>query len=168
MPNWCENQTIITGDTATVKKFMNDFCGFDSEYKFANIVPLPQTDESLSDWFQAVEVWGTKWDLNNDYLTVSDDSDLIGSDEDLKRFEFSYLTAWSPPLSFWQKVSEKYPSLRIDSFYIEPGIGYYGQFIAINGSSQDYECSFDDAGIDLWDMTTDDMFLALFPIVEWQ
>lgn len=164
MPNWCENKTTITGDTATVKKFMNDFCGGGGDYQFANIVPLPTSDGSLSAWVQTVETWGTKWDLNNDNLTVTDDSDLVDSDEDLRRFEFSYLTAWSPPLSFWHKVSEKYPGLQIDSIYLEPGIGYYGQFFALDGQSYDVEKSFEDSDADLWDMGTEEMFETLFPI----
>lgn len=165
MPNWCENRTTVAGDTATVKKFMDDFGGGIGKYRFANIVPLPtkspDTDTNpFVSMLDVVNVWGTKWDLSDD------DIEIIHNIEDngIAHIEMDYLTAWSPPLEFWVKVAEKYPTLEIESLYIEPGIGYYGQFIARNGHGQDVERSFDDIGEEYYEMSTGYLFEELFPI----
>lgn len=89
MPNWADNQMIVTGKTEEMDRFKKDFGCFN------DIVPL----DGEWEYDKAVETWGVKWDVNPDEV-------------DYGRFEegdyYSFMTPWGPPSAFVRKASRKY------------------------------------------------------------
>lgn len=78
------------------------------------------------DWMH--QNWGTKWGI---YDCTTDDG-----------FEFHYDTAWSPATSFYENISERYPSLTFYHEYADEGGGFVGFERIRNGSiieNGDYE-----------------------------
>lgn len=69
------------------------------------------------------ENWGCKWgacepslcDMNSDYLN------------------YSFDTAWAPPLLFIEKVSEDWPELSFEISYSEPGMAFEGKALYSGG-----------------------------------
>ena len=63
--------------------------------------------------------WGCKWGGCDSSLDVSEDNDL----------QYSFTTAWGPPMEFFEKVAEDWPSLAFHLQYDEPGMGFRGEAI---------------------------------------
>lgn len=108
------------------------------------------------DWYEwacANENWGTKW---GDYSHSGDFPNLVdleSSTKDKIEVVFDYDTAWSPfSPQFWEQVSARFPEVRFDTRYQEPGICFAGVTAAYKGVAVD-ECTNDLPEVD-WD--TDD------------
>ena len=117
MPNWCSNSiTVSHTDPAMITKFA-DAC---REGKlFETFAPLPTKDGEW-EYGTAIETWGTKWDINNEDIIINYQK------EDVINLHFD--TAWSPPITFYEKFIEKYGG-EIHATFCEPGndfIGMYG------------------------------------------
>ncbi len=86
------------------------------------------------DWACAEENWGTKW---GDYCHCGNTPDLNAleaSEAGKVQVEFQYDTAWSPfSESFWQQVSNRFPKVRFETRYQEPGMGFAGVTVALQG-----------------------------------
>ena len=61
-----------------------------------------------------VHNWGSKWDVDAE-VTANTDYIFI-----------TFSSAWSPPISFVQKVSEDYPKLSFQIEFSEPGADFAG------------------------------------------
>ena len=66
--------------------------------------------------------WGTKWELNSDDIEVEDEGDYV---------EYSFDTAWSPPLGILEELNRKFhfkkdEDLHIQWHYREDGVGFTG------------------------------------------
>lgn len=72
------------------------------------------------DW--CVANWGTKWDVDE----VSKKTTPLYT-------QYSFVTAWSPPLAGILTISKKYPRLTFCLDYEEPGMCFFGTFICKNG-----------------------------------
>ena len=60
--------------------------------------------------------WGTKWDVDGELL------------ENHNTFlQYSFDSAWSPPISFLEKVAKDYPSLTFELEYYEGGMEFAGR-----------------------------------------
>jgi hypothetical protein len=77
------------------------------------------------DW--RVANWGTKWDV-----TARDNGDPAVTDDGLG-VQFSFCSAWAPPLEFYNKMQEL--GFRVDAFYYESGMAFCGRY---NDGSDDY------------------------------
>jgi hypothetical protein len=141
MPNWCENEVWITGNADELQELFTEASktptDFDDskEVKFLmnNLVPMPEGYIDDSRWYDwSIENWGTKWDLSQQY----DDTRVYYTEGDSEG-GLNYQTAWAPNRDFWQKVSERFPSLRIDLRYLEEGMCFMGQEIIQNGETID-------------------------------
>ena len=159
MPNWCfNNVSVVTCiDTALAKNqlnrlqeecFINDKKKYGSsteyptkEFDFNKIIPMPeslritspaQNEEEKNiykknvskyghgDWYSwSINKWGTKWNACDTYINNTRDD----------YFDFSFNTAWSPPIPLLKALSEKYPLLRFDTEYEEEGMGFAGRII---------------------------------------
>jgi hypothetical protein len=71
------------------------------------------------DW--QTDNWGTKWDISG-----SDNGDAAVSD-DGKSVQFSFDSAWSPPITFYHKMVGEL-GFGVDAFYYEPGMSFCGRF----------------------------------------
>ena len=157
MPNWCfNNVSVVTcNDTALAKNQLNKFqeeCFIDDkkeklpeyltkQFDFNKIIPMPeslnitspaQNEEEKSaykknvkmyghgNWYDwSCDEWGTKWNACDTYINDTQDD----------YFDFSFSTAWSPPIPILYALSEKYPLLRFDTEYEEEGEGFAGRII---------------------------------------
>ena len=113
MPNWCSNNFRIVGSTESLKPLWEQI---DRENKFLEVIkPLGEWD-----YGNAVEAWGTKWDVNTDGMEFTDNGD--GTAEISGFFD----SAWSPPVDAFQTLSEDLDSCYLELCYFEPGMCFVG------------------------------------------
>jgi len=109
---------------------------------------IPVSDEELAsfvekygarDWYDwSCENWGTKWNLD-DEVTVNQFSDT--------EIEYTFDTAWSPPLPVIEQAAEQFPKLTFAINYEEPGNDVAGGATFIKGrlaDSFESECEYDE------------------------
>lgn len=121
MPNWCENWISINGSKQAIQTIKEKICEaadsnsanlfeclvgkFPEKYLYDSpIQGLMEEDSKLGDkyfhWYNHnLLEYGTKWDVPIDISTFDFNETVI---------YVSFETAWSSPLSFIQKLSEKY------------------------------------------------------------
>jgi hypothetical protein len=113
MPNWCSNNFRIVGSTESLKPLWEQI---DREEKFLEVIkPIGEWD-----YGNAVEAWGTKWDVNTDGMEFTDNGD--GTAEISGWFD----SAWSPPVDAFQTLSEDLDSCYLELGYFEPGMCFVG------------------------------------------
>ena len=113
MPNWCSNNFRIVGSTESLKPLWEQI---DRENKFLEVIkPIGEWD-----YGNAVEAWGTKWDVNTDGMEFTDNGD--GTAEISGFFD----SAWSPPVEAFQTLSEDLDSCYLELCYFEPGMCFVG------------------------------------------
>ena len=148
MPNWCQNNVTISGDEKKVKAFVKFVSSKQSKFDFNKIYPMPKelegtvsgsedlkSDEQKANselwkvefgadnWYDWRNMhWGTKWELNSDDIEVEDEGDYV---------EYSFDTAWSPPLGILEELNRKFhfkkdEDLHIQWHYREDGVGFTG------------------------------------------
>lgn len=88
-----------------------------------------------TDWYAFANAeWGTKWgdyDHTSDAPTIEE---VVETGAGMVSFEMNYMTAWGPFIGyFWQKVSDRFPSVRFETRYQEFGMGFAGVIIAYKG-----------------------------------
>lgn len=119
MPNWTDNQLIISGDAAERARFTEAVTNPDGSITMiANLVPFPPELEgeeinlngkslgpSLTregyEW--RLENWGTKWSDANTTLAVEGDAHVL-----------HFMTPWSAPLAAMATISAAFPALTFE------------------------------------------------------
>lgn len=139
MPNWCENDLEITAysdDKALeqLDEFMKavranpvkkEDSNFEEYHLLSAIVPMPEGEED--NWYKwSIENWGTKWDTEVSNIEHDDD-----------RVFLSFMTAWSSPIAWLEKASQRYPLLQFKLRYDEPSMGFMGVTTASGGKMKD-------------------------------
>jgi len=129
MPNWCNNDITFTGDDLPkFKEWLSQ-----GKFSFERIKPTPQDllqGEGWYDW--RVSNWSTKWDIDPASYTQSIKPNVI---------EFSFPTAWSPPLQVINALSKLFPALEITMLYSEQGAGFAGEATFFDGTYEDNQYS---------------------------
>ena len=75
------------------------------------------------DWYSwRVSNWGTKWDI---------EAHLEREGEHSLRYCFD--SAWAPPIDCFVKASVKFPHLKFNLKYEEPGMGFKGRAVVKTG-----------------------------------
>ena len=115
MPNYCENDLVITGPKADIAAFLDaahqtDEDGDEMPISLKRLVPVPD------DWRK--RNWGTKWDL----FDFSNPKTSQGG----RRYRVSFLTAWLPPATAIEIIAEQFPTLKFSLRYYEAGNGFKG------------------------------------------
>lgn len=122
MPNWCSNTvTVEHSDPAMIDKFEQ---AVREENLFQTFVPLAEWS-----WDDAVESWGTKWDISNGEVI-----DRCNPETLCVVFE----TAWSPPIAFYDDLMHL--GFIINAHYFESS--FVGQYV--NGEEVSYDVDPDD------------------------
>ena len=139
MPNWCSNNfTVYHEDPEMLKKFtqaVND-CNL-----FQTFIPMPEalsdttaspyrdSDVSLiekyghDNWYSwCVSNWGTKWDISSS--SAFEEGNLVKG---------SFLTAWSPPIEAYDKLSKM--GFDIEVIYDEEGGSFIGKYVSEYGDT---------------------------------
>jgi hypothetical protein len=129
MPNWCENQATITGPHPVIAKIKEIISSNDPEL-LTWMVPQPNF-EGDQDWYAwNVENWGTKWDITDIHIDDDDQDDSI---------EFSFSTAWAPPITAFETWARGQEDVTFELKYFEGGIGFVGT-TSYDGEYLDDEC----------------------------
>ena len=143
MPNWCTNKLIVTGEDTLVDEFKNTAEGPDAQVygldmasdeniensalSFHSLVPIP--DETLKgsysgDGYDAeIRLWGCKWGAC--YAELEEDSG---------RLQYSFDTAWSPPIPLLLAASDRFPELTFDLQYEDSNVDMFGRIEVRNGN----------------------------------
>lgn len=73
----------------------------------------------FDNWYEwCVANWGTKWNCNTSNTGIDTNEDTV--------LEFSFDSAWSPPIKWLAKVVTDFPTLKFKMHYIEPGDDFCG------------------------------------------
>ena len=145
MPNWCENELLVTGDIKSVARFIRKSKttkdslsknGKVSELSLHRLVPQPdditKEEEFNHRWWEwRKDNWGTKWDIDCEECYLSTNLDKV---------EYRFLSAWSPPIEFLNKASTLFKKLRFSLVYNEPGMGYTGKYVVKSGKVITDDC----------------------------
>ena len=159
MPNHCESNLRVTGDTKTIDKMLERYSG-EVTIDANKIIPYPQeyaeadrkSEEAIErarkgeitfeeayrvkdgynngGYSWCVENWGTKWGM---YEFSEIDRTSTG-------IQVGFQTAWEPPLPIIRKMSEEFPELLFTLTYIEEGNGFSGVYEAQAGEVIRDEC----------------------------
>tara|TARA_R100000664_G_C2746075_1_gene133818 strand:- start:904 stop:1317 length:414 start_codon:yes stop_codon:yes gene_type:complete len=132
MPNWCENRVRVYFDTIEDKKLFINRCLTEAEDEpgayfldFHKIRPLGLgVDENGMpnwDYNMAVDLWGTKWPINE----IVVDQSWLEDDEDLW-LQMDFDTAWSPPDGIYNELNAMFKDVHISWFYDEPNMQFAG------------------------------------------
>jgi|694.fasta_scaffold74135_7 hypothetical protein len=80
--------------------------------------------------------WGTKWDVAVENDEKYPDTELAEESKDFLLYKFN--TAWAPPISAIEKLSQQYPELEIELEYEEEQ-GWGGTTVFANGEGTEVE-----------------------------
>jgi len=118
MPNYCDNTlTLIVSSAPSLQTFYKENYG--NEYQaltFQHAAPVLDSQENDS-------VWGTKWDAIQVEFVEESETTYI----------YHFQTAWSPPVGWLQIVASKYPEIRFEIEFSEPGCDFWGKDVYENG-----------------------------------
>ena len=122
MPNWVYNNVSINvKDKDEAEKLQNFLEDKESVFSFNKVIERPKEQEdNWYDW--NISNWGTKWDANDAHLNIGEDGKL----------NYSFSSAWSPPMSVVQKLSEKFPTVPIN-FHFREEQGWGAETNLLNG-----------------------------------
>jgi len=109
MPNWCMNKVTLSGEIA---KEIYEYVSLGNGEFFSKYVPA---EDSIEDHCNK---WNTKWDVSCEDIDISKDGDIV---------TLQFLTAWSPPISFFDSLANMYDG-NIMLEYAEAGIGFIGMW----------------------------------------
>jgi len=155
MPNWCSNNLTMEGDAEEIKRFEDTHNSVPKDWKPNESLPSALLDDkkekvtldfSASVWDEdnsnqeysshgynwQITHWGTKWNAC--------DAQNNGDGD------YSFETAWGPAEAWMVTMSKQYPKLKFMLSYSEPGMGFMGITIALDGDKLFDKCiDFDDA-----------------------
>ena len=180
MPNYCNNNIVITGPNSVIdkiEKIANGDKGDLLQYFYPmpealkdTTAPLPKdatkeekakAKENLKkygydNWYDwRVENWGTKWDIMEFYNINRKE---IGEDE--SEISFGFDTAWAPALGAYEKFIDENSNCSLKAYYYEPGCDFMGEWD--NGMDSCFEVAKYGLDDDFWKegigSTLDDYF----------
>ena len=139
MPNWCRNFLRVDGPAEDVARFQKQAVAVPPRPRagpestpevlsFESLVPLPAKRRTTHDGAEGVgspkQEWGCRSDAFRSELVETWDGHVV----------YTFVTPWNPPRRFFQRVSERWPSLIFILDYDEPMLGYRGLARAANGA----------------------------------
>jgi hypothetical protein len=127
MPNWCSNTFTINGDVDSLRPLWEATQQEDNPQFLEAIAPI-------GDWEygNAVDTWGTKWDVNTDGMEFEDHGDGTAT------LSGWFDSAWSPPIEAFNTLAGDLDSCYIELYYFEPGMAFVG-FWSSEGGDDHYE-----------------------------
>lgn len=179
MPNYCNNNIVITGPNSVIDKIekiangdkgdlLQYFYPMPKELNDTVAGPEPKTKKEklekrrlqveygASNWYDwRVENWGTKWDIMEFYNINRKE---IGEDE--SEISLGFDTAWAPALGAYEKFLDKNSNCSLKAYYYEPGCDFMGEWD--NGMDSCFEVAKYGLDDDFWKQgigsTLDDYF----------
>jgi len=157
-PNWCHNELKVQGPYAELQRFAATVSTEEQSLSFLTIVPEPADlsdregnelayldpsipDTELNRYAWRLRKWGCKADAQFGGIPFPRDSGQAGPEVCRASMqlvtpaglEFSFVTAWSPPVPFCRSASERFPELKFVLVFVEPGIGFAGSTTIVEG-----------------------------------
>ena len=180
MPNYCNNNIVITGPNSVIdkiEKIANGNKGDLLQYFYPMPKALQDTTAPLQkdatkeekakakenlkkygydNWYDwRVENWGTKWDIMEFYNINRKE---IGEDE--SEISLGFDTAWAPALGAYEKFIDENSNCSLKAYYYEPGCDFMGEWD--NGIDSSFEVAKYGLDDDFWKQgigsTLDDYF----------
>ena len=148
MPNYCNNNIVITGPNSVIDK-IEKIANGDKGDLLQYFYPMPEAlkdttaplqkdatkeekakaKENLKkygydNWYDwRVENWGTKWDIMEFYNINRKE---IGEDE--SEISLGFDTAWAPALGAYERFIDKNSNCSLKAYYYEPGCDFMGEW----------------------------------------
>jgi len=113
MPNWCYNTATFYHEDKTVIDGFEQELSKEEPQPLNYLRPNPSGDWEY-DW--SVSNWGTKWDISPHDWEREDDNTIV----------MHFDSAWSPPITIYEFLSENGWSVR--AYYHEPGMAFVGRY----------------------------------------
>ena len=141
MPNWCKNFLGVTGPADDVKRFQKQAAELppppDSKsewtpevFSFQSLLPLPakrrRPTANPNGLGSPQQEWGCRSDAFRSEQVEAWDGGVV----------YRFATLWNPPTRFFQKVSERWPTLVFTLDYDEPLLAFRGLARAVKGDVQ--------------------------------
>ena len=148
MPNYCNNNIVITGPNSVIdkiEKIANGDKGDLLQYFYPMPKALQDTTAPLQkdatkeekakakenlkkygydNWYDwRVENWGTKWDIMEFYNINRKE---IGEDE--SEISLGFDTAWAPALGAYERFIDENSNCSLKAYYYEPGCDFMGEW----------------------------------------
>jgi hypothetical protein len=135
MPNLCDNEIIITGNSASLKRLKDMVKTEKSDFDFSAVIPYPEKYRRLDadksgagyqsggyEW--CIKYWGTKW--NNEKNSVG---------IEVKNCELGifFLTAWTPSIPVTIALAKLFQELEFIHLYEEGSNNFSGKLVCKNG-----------------------------------
>ena len=163
MPNWCNNNLILSGNLKELEKVQKDIEKGDF---FNSILPIPteladtqspardetqeQKDKNKAleekhgcdNWYDwRVNNWGTKWDIDADSFYQNE---IVKITDNTGKLLLAFDTAWAPPEGIYNAIVDQ-EILGENAYYYEPGCDFAGHYynghddcITISDCDDDY------------------------------
>lgn len=152
MPNWCQNNLRVYGDTIEISEFKQATLKLvkeenleTTEFTFEGLYPTPEellnsispakiedgeTEEQFSARLKRLrEEYGAsdwyEWRIEN-WGTKWDADETLILEDSVDELYLCFNTAWAPPTEWLKKVSLRFPNLNFVMDYMEEGQGYCG------------------------------------------
>jgi hypothetical protein len=133
MPNWCSNNLYLNG--ADVPKIMQIVKDAKENIFKALIGTDPSMPNTEDNWYDHNVNWfGTKWDIDENDITYDYPDSSTNTNVNLM-----FVTAWSPPISFFETLCNKYNISNASLMYSEQGCDFAGSVELINGETRHTE-----------------------------
>lgn len=133
MPNWCENDLVISGPKEDVDELQallgNEEKGFDCGL----FVPYPDKYQNTQD--AELKEDGYWWKVDNWGTTRTGEWSIERLDE--TRLSLRVDTAWGPFVPTILAMAKKFPSLEIELIYAETGMDFKGWVTFAKGRIED-------------------------------
>lgn len=149
MPNWCENELIISGKSDEMENFIR-FLTYDFKRRKKTIkknddspvnhdilsidavIPYPvglpySTNDKNNGYEWCYNNWDTKWDLSHIMPRI-----LPKLPYDGDSLIFFFDTAWGPPSAYVKALGKEFPNLQFVLLYSEPMVGFSGEIHVFN------------------------------------
>jgi hypothetical protein len=163
MPNWCENEVVISGSKEDIEKVRELMETEESKFDFNSVLPSPDEfkgihsgsckidgvqcniwrevdgkNVAISEEEQAemIKKYGsTNWyDWNcENWGTKWNAGDVYVKDNGPDSLDYVFDTAWAPPIPVIEKLAEIFPTVEITLQFEEGGAGFYGEMHWENG-----------------------------------
>jgi hypothetical protein len=136
MPNWCSNNFSITGCVESIKDLWdtaqtaNRYTVMEDNVEVEKVgFGLLEAIAPIGDWEygNAVETWGTKWDVSDEGLEFIDHGDGTAS------ITGWFDSAWAPPIGAYEQLAADFDSCVIECSYYEMGMDFAGFWSSENG-----------------------------------
>ena len=148
MPNYCNNNIVITGPNSVIDK-IEKIANGDKGDLLQYFYPMPKALEDTTaplqkdatkeekakakenlkkygydNWYDwRVENWGTKWDIMEFYNI---NRKKIGEDE--SEISLGFDTAWAPALGAYERFIDENSNCSLKAYYYEPGCDFMGEW----------------------------------------